>query len=50
MKWINMREKIYNCENIYLKGPKNIIWSLLVPSPFFEMVPSGTTHGYFYIL
>jgi hypothetical protein len=24
-----------------------MIWSFLVPSPFFEMVPSGTTQGCF---
>jgi hypothetical protein len=46
MKYINMRKKIYSCENIQMKMPKNLILPLLVRQPFFEVVPSGTTQGW----
>jgi hypothetical protein len=33
--------------DIYIKGTKNIIWPILRLKEFFEVVPNGTTQGYF---
>jgi len=45
MKLINMRKFI-----VVKIGPKKMIWLFLVPFSFLEVVPSGTTHGYFHLV
>jgi hypothetical protein len=43
MHAINKHEKkIYNDELFFLRI-KKIIWSILLPQLFFEVIPSGTT-------
>ncbi len=40
---------IYSCENISNKGPRKTIWLVFVVFLFLEVVPGGTTQGYFHL-
>jgi hypothetical protein len=49
MHVIDKHEKkiVYSCEKNLSKRPRKMIWPFLVPFSFLEVVPSGTTQGYF---
>ncbi len=41
-----MKKKFYNN---FLKRSKNIIWPILIPSPFLEVIDNGSTQSYFHL-
>jgi hypothetical protein len=41
-------KKIHNTKKIQRKEPKNIIWSILISKPIFELVPCNTIQSYFH--
>ncbi len=43
MKLINMKKKNYNYEKIFKKRPTRLIWLILVPYLFLDVIFNDTT-------